>query len=283
MLVVMPFYSGDAELLMTLLTWMGRLRDRDENYVDHQCLLVCPKEVDATEHLKKARELFGKAEVLQFSEGRWKGWPLGPNRAFITAATHIANNIPCAAWYWMEPDVVPLCYGWIQKLQRACVNPHKPFFGFYGATPGGTVYMAGCGVYPRDIRRRASNAWFCETTAFDIAIGPQISNYVTPLNGLLWNEGNTGGITELDGHFEDCDAIDRRIPKGAILFHKCKDASLIKLLEEQRQLRILRFTDGNISNPEIKKVLKPAARRREGYYKKQQQEKKALKIEQDQP
>jgi hypothetical protein len=271
MLVVLPFHAGDCQKMVRLLNWCLRVAGRT-SYENHQCLAICPTNTDPKPVFEFVKEMFGDAHTLQYEEGRWRGWPRGPNRMFTQAASYVGDKIPCTQWYWMESDVVPVAKDWLEKLEMHCTSTTKPYHGFFGPGPNGP-YMAGCGVYPKEIRLRASNAWFTEETPFDIAIGPQISRFVTPLNGLLCHEGHTGGTTGALGTFKDDDDVAKRIPIDAILFHKCKDDSLIKLLERQYQWSVLRFEkDYSVSPTEGRLVLKAATRKREKYYKKVRKE-----------
>ncbi len=234
MLVVLPYHEADKPLALNLLRWLVKM---DDEAPEHQCLVVTPCE-DATDVGELAGRYFDSVSLLQYQEGRWTGWPLGPNRAFRTAAVHIQTKFTIP-WLWLEPDCVPLRSRWLDALQTGYDAMRKPFAGYIVEPEQNqhhVRYMAGCGIYPHNVHRYSVNAFLCEKTPFDMAMGPQIMHHVGPLNGLVHHE-----VTSSPQPFLSDDDVDARIAPGVALYHKCKDGSLLKILNRQVDSKSRRY------------------------------------------
>lgn len=234
MLVVIPYFDGDEALAKSMLEWCIAL---DGSTPNHTCLLVTcsshPSEVGTL-----ANRYFKSVSLLHYEEGRWKGWPLGPNRAFRSAALHVQSKHQ-GPWMWLEPDCVPLRTNWLDAIETVHQSGGKPFSGYVvdaETSPARMTYMAGCGVYPHNLHRYSVNPFLVEKIPFDVSMSPHVRHLVHRMNGLIQHEA-----TDKPAPFMSDDEVDARIPMRAALFHKCKDNSLISLLRHQLDTKVRRF------------------------------------------
>ena len=236
MLVVLPIHDGDKALAIELLRWMRRL---DAQGVGFTCMVVAPDDIDISDVGLEAQLYFGSVECLTYTQGRHKGWPQGPNRSFQTAAKFIQENCQDTPWLWLEPDCVPTRVGWLNLLADAHATMRRPFSGFVVPKGANTVsfeYMAGCGIYPWNLYKYCSSVFLVEKAPFDVFLGPFVLPLVGRMNGLIQHE-----VTATPESFKTNADVDRRVPIGCALFHKCKDASLIRILDRQRAGKFRRF------------------------------------------
>lgn len=236
--VVLPFHTGDVELALSLLGWIAELG----GCPDAECLLVQDFNVDkrtSDRVIAAAAKAFGPLAISSTPETlRSEPWPVGANKMFETALKEL-RNAPGKPWLWLEPDCVPLVSDWFEKLQADYLACGKPYYGsFVKSSPGGVegTFFSGIAVYP-------ANAWRVflplleadRSKAFDVAGSPRVlpMAYNSPLLHHFYGERNLPPTFKVNGthpvNFKDLASI----PKEAVLFHRCKDKSLIELLRKQ--------------------------------------------------
>jgi hypothetical protein len=157
-----------------------------------------------------------------------EGWPTGANWNFLTAAEHCRRN----RWdFWLnEPDCIPLKPGWFEAIRAEYAACGRPYMGFIEpATNDYPRHLTGNAAYHHSVFHhfRADQMG----TAWDIAM----ADVLTPqahATALFHQE-----FGRLD-HPPTIHTVDdlRRIPKEAVVFHRNKDGSLIRVLREQRQM-----------------------------------------------
>lgn len=154
-------------------------------------------------------------------------YPRGSTWGFINIARQM---LPLRAdFLLMEPDMVPLTKDWFWRLHDEWMNCKWPYFGHLEpAHPSGGYpkHMAGCGVYHHEVFRyfpfnRLDQAW-------DVAL----AEHVVPLAKQSVCIQQVFGATE-PPRFRGQADVDRIIRKDAVLFHRNKDGSLIRLLRER--------------------------------------------------
>jgi hypothetical protein len=235
-LCIIPFHKGDAQLAEELLRWIIELGGCRK----HRCLLVA----DASVHLNMtdalttlAREAFGKATIAYVDDIK-TSWPKASNQMFKHAAIHAAKWEHCP-FFWCEPDCIPLRSSWLDEIANEYARCNKPFMGKLVSTDQHgmpALHMNGNAVYPHDVGLRLSTvlngdqAW--DIASADITVKDAFN---TPLIHHFW------GRFDLPPHFEDYRTRHsaentltlQNIPKKAVLFHRCKDGSLIRVLRQR--------------------------------------------------
>ncbi len=241
LIVALPYCTADAPAAKRLLEWIREL----DSVIDHHHLTLV---ADAAVPLETKKELdaIGKS-IFKSVETIMPKCPAAVNGNYHPAAAvmfqRTAAHIDVCHkwdWLWMEPDCVPLTYGWLDMLAEAYSKSPKRFMGAItpvkqeGLPP--TVMFA-TAIYPNCAHDELKE--FCHgKQAFDMAF----SNHVVP------RAVNTPLIQHIFGtpndppRFKDMKMPDDgpnvgtldNIRKDAVLFHRNKDGSLIELLRKQR-------------------------------------------------
>lgn len=223
----------DFLLAKSLMQWIGQLNPS----LSHGALLICDPDVewsDAHDLLSIASKVFQRVEIITTDES-WQSWPAGPNVLFKAAAQFFQNR-RIGPFLWLEPDSVPLKKGWLDALQSAYFAAGKPFFGSVMQATEPNMpkdYLPGIAIYPQDSLRRMSLAWD-ESKAFDVATAsvtvPFAAN--TLLIQHFWGQKDLPPTFALNKTSESpINTLTlESINPEAVLFHRSKDGSLLKLL-----------------------------------------------------
>jgi hypothetical protein len=230
--VVLPFHVGDAHLANDLLVWCRDLG----GCPNHDAILIADVAVQwsvAHDLLRLAQSIFRQATILTTPQPE-TGWPVAANIMWLFAARHIEQKVK-DRWLWLEPDCVPLKSGWLDTLST--VPCHKPFMGpVIQAQLNGRdfTYMNGVSIYPPNAASLIEPLLTDPEIAWDVAATQvMLANGInTPLIFCWW------GLPDLPPSFARQSTAPHIktldwLPKEAVLFHRCKDGSLITLLRER--------------------------------------------------
>lgn len=228
MIIVFPFHSGDVERVRRLLEWIGQLG----GCPNHTALLMADASVswsDGSDLLDLANSTFRSVSFLVTDEPV-KGWPQGPNALFLKAAETCSQlNQP---FLFLESDVVPLCHGWLDKLQEAYNASTKRLMGFvYTCEQPGLPrrLISGVSIYPQDTY---------ELTRKTIASKPDIAWDVSTADLLADQFEHTALIHHFNPPKDSPVTFPTTmkvedIRKDAVLFHSNKDGTLISELRKK--------------------------------------------------
>lgn len=240
LIAVVPYCLKDHKEATRLLEWIKTLDGR----IEHHALVLAADDAVPMD-TKKAIDALGK-QVFRHCETLLvkAPAPVGENYAvpaaamFKTAALHIDACYKWN-WLWLEPDAVPLRAGWLDALAEAYDQCPKRFMGSLMAANQPNVpkmTMFGTAVYPNCCGPELEK--FCDGKShFDLAM----SDYVVPRaqNSELFfhrwgapNDPPTFKEVKLPTDGPNTGTLDI-IPKEAVLFHRCKDSSLIDLLKKE--------------------------------------------------
>jgi hypothetical protein len=177
-------------------------------------------------------------------------WPTGCNLKWRAAAAHVMR-VYKEPWFWMEPDCVPLKASWASEIEAGYQRQPRKFMGPFVRQDTKPelppVSMPAVAVYSNDAVTILGR--FCGARqSFDMI--REVCNEVLPRStetkliqhfwGKAYNESPT---------FENAGTLARLNP-DAVLFHRCKDASLINLLREQAGLPLEEeFKDNGNTTP----------------------------------
>src|ERR1044071_9086241 len=147
-LCVLPYCQKDIESAKNLLKWISELGGCSP----HTCILIADSTIPKEERL-------AVKELALPSFSQVDGIPVAipatgyaPNHMFMLAAQQIMFSYKWP-WLWLEPDVVPLVPGWLDKLADEYANSPKRFLGnlVKGNQPGlPEVHLTGVSIYPPD-------------------------------------------------------------------------------------------------------------------------------------
>jgi len=216
--IVIPFFDGNKAIAVKLCRWIGHL----DGSLDTECILIGQSNCDASDLVSAASGVFSKVAIHSYDVMGPHQWPFGKNSAWQSAAWLMSKSKE--PWLWLEPDAIPLVNGWFQKIEKLHTDGKMPFSGFI--LPG-LKQLEGVAVYPPDVAHYGIEAMLCRAAPFDQVSGKNWAFNTTPLNGLFAYQHDVDGQPV---SFKDESSVSQLIPKDAILFHRCKDGSLIDVL-----------------------------------------------------
>lgn len=224
---VLPFCAADEHRFRQLLEWIAEL-----GQVQAEALVVAPRSWNpsaAPETEALVKRAFANYWIVRTPFDLPKeGWPTGTCWSFLKAAHHCRQM----QWdFWLnEPDCIPLKPGWFEAIRaeyRAC---GKPYMGFI---------EPGTGDYPRHLTGNAAyhHSVFHHFRADKLGVAWDIAmaDVLTPLAHPTRLFHQEFGPLDHPPVFHTVDDL-RRIPPEAVVFHRNKDGSLIRVLREQREM-----------------------------------------------
>jgi hypothetical protein len=232
MRVVLGVCQKDATEALRLLTWIRDLG----SCPNHSLLIVGDANVPwpvGMELLEAGNRAFRSASFITTKESVL-GWPKGANALWKRAAEQCSqDNTP---FLWLEPDAIPIKFGWADMIQAEYEKCGKPFMVrlYRNTNPQfPSKLISGIAVYPGNalelIGEHADG-----DSAWDVAavseVLPQAFN--TPLVQHFWGQENlapTFAHTKNAGSPINTFTLENIGPETAI-FHRNKDGTLIRIL-----------------------------------------------------
>jgi hypothetical protein len=232
MIILLAFHPGDQQQAEQWMRWTEELGAGR----NHSIVLMPAKAVlDFQSIMDSAIRAFQKVDVLKDAEGI-NGHPEGPNSMMRQALWYMqfANLGP---WTFCEPDNILLTPDALDMWDREYRAYGKPFMGEFRPAHDVTPdYLSGNMVLPKDalllapmLGRRGLSKDGVEL-AFDIVAASQ----TLPQAHLTKLLHQMPKPREGEGHtFPDQESL-KIIRDGAVMFHPCKDGTLIDRLREKR-------------------------------------------------
>lgn len=229
LIVVIPFCMKDAMLALRNLEWQAELGDKMT-----ECVLTYDDGTSdswISQITTAAKKSYGIVRAFRYSNPPAGYWP--PNWAFKKSAEHMMQTSEPHPWLWLEPDAIPLCPNWLKKMEDAYYETSKPFFAPQIPDLG---HFNGTGIYPWNTPNLIKHGINDPHTAWDVSSKSEMLDAgVTDCSHLLqhaWtvHEGRPhpywGGQPPTFLSKEDL----RMILPTAVIFHRCKDSTLIDRL-----------------------------------------------------
>lgn len=235
LLVVLPFFYGDEPLLLWNLEWMKEL----DGKLDYDCLLACDTETKVATALKSAQQLFRSVDVHTYPRALRDEWPFAQNNAFLNTAWRVYAKHK-GPWLWLETDAVPIGKGWLDLLWNEYQKGGKPFGGHWNFA---TNVFNGVAIYPPNISRYSQKVMMSglmesrdaqgrvHQPPWDVYGSGEVQKHLHVMNGLMqhvWRDDATGEAWT----FPDRATVERVVRPGVVLFHRCKNGSLVARLRE---------------------------------------------------
>jgi hypothetical protein len=236
LLVVLPVCVKDADLMLKCLDWMVELDGQNQ----FDCLLSHDPSLGPAwmSRLRAAAQrAFRHVHEFVYPRPVRENWPDAANIAFQSTALHIqaACHQP---WFWFEADCVPLQPNWLSSLWLEYRNCGHPIMG--PVVPG-MGHMNGTAIYPANFANSAPHAMAAGYgTAFDSDMTPDLVGRTHDCSRSFcarWGMVN-GTLHPSAGpapHFSSPQSLAQWVPPGAVLFHRCKDGSLIDQLRAKKR------------------------------------------------
>lgn len=227
MLLVIPIAVAEIDRAIDLIQWIGELG----GCRGHKLVLLVANPVaveDARAIADLANSSFDSVETIRQKESCELPWPKNANAMFTCACEYVKSKIETSPWLWLECDAIPIRSGWLDSLENAYRQHGKPFMGTVYPVP--FRHMNGVAVYPSNIAQ--INPWMVRASdrAFDLT-KPEIAMRFgtdTPLiaRAIKDTATNTPHTFSVKS---DLDII----PSECVLFHGCKDGSLVEMLRQK--------------------------------------------------
>ena len=256
MLLVIPFYHGDRGQVDRLGKWMGQLSGGKR--IGEKVLFCVAPNADPTGVGNNFVGLFDEIKaVKQIVESNVEPgqspWPRACNFQFCHLAKHIVEERKdIDAFYYFEPDNLPLTPDWWDKICAEYEAAGKPFWGieapFVVRDEGGQnprvdgVHMIGTGIYPQNVWERLPELQEIEAKQpnrpWDVVLRDRV-NPQCHFTKLVGHIHACRGFRPIDGlpHAVYRDVTENEfkfapapISPDAVLFHGCKDSSLRLLM-----------------------------------------------------
>lgn len=230
--VVFPFCSKDALVALKLMKWIAELTPPSER------LLVLSHDYQTSPGMveniaNEAKKVFSCIKTCAYSPPTADQWP--PTIAFRAAADFMQKL--GLSWLWLEADAVPLKPEWLDTLQAAYWNCKKAFAGPIVPDLG---HCNGTAIYPCNTPQRIPRALTLTRTAWDVTMKHEMifdCHDLTPVFFHAWTADNGSFHPYIGGNvpsFPRGSNLINQIHKDAVVFHRCKDGTLIERLQERR-------------------------------------------------
>lgn len=231
MLVISGFCSEDLEAATELHQWISEL-DTNSN---HELLLVGSSGLSDEQIsgvMKVARQSFPVARAIRQVGPDPKSWPAGPNSMFKTAMEWVKKTGK-GPFIWIEPDMIPVCPGWLNKLESDYRTVGKPFYGVIHNTP--FRHLNGGAIYPVNIGAFNPHIFGASRLPFD-CVRPELT-LKHAHNSNLMQRMLADPSANQAMHFPDKESLNV-IKTETVLFHGCKDLSLVQRLRERNGIHV---------------------------------------------
>lgn len=198
----------------------------------HSCLLVAaaglPKETTSAIALA-ARVAFINVIPVQTTTVDNRPWPCAPNTMFRCTLGWAKKHLKGKYFWWNEPDCIPLVSGWADALESAYLSAKRPFMGAIADLP--TPHLTGCAMYPWNVAFYNKEMTLADRKAFDCvdAIKTLAFSHHTALFHHQWRDWDGSTVPT----FQSVEKL-KLLRTGAVIFHRCKDQTLIERLRERK-------------------------------------------------
>lgn len=254
MIVVIPFCHKDRLAAIRLLEWWSEL---DGVQVNHKLVLLASNPCTHAENLEVAasgRKAFADVSICHQTQPDESGWPKSCTTLFRLACDHM--KVTGTHWLWCEPDCTPLVPGSLDALDTEYLSNARPFMGAWHNQPvphltGNAIYPANPILYNRLLFSRKDAPWDLVNPGATLA-----QAHLTKLIQHSWSPSGHD-LKAPAWHFDSPYDLDRVITQDAVLFHRCKDGSLIDCLRQRHENKpgIIERIKTYFSNPEITVVI----------------------------
>jgi len=251
MLVTIPFDGPHSAMAVKLMDWCAEISGKSS----HSCLLVVSRDISdeaLAQASAAARRAFSNVQIIKPAICDKHSWPETPNLLFRTACRYV-GAVAKKPFFWLEVDCVPLRGDWLDLIESEYVAAGRPYMGFRRDIP--VPHITGIAVYPPNVAAYNPESLRSKSNSFGGIPFDTVDGHLTVKHAhvtkLIHHEW---GERDKPWTFPDRASLDR-ISKDAVLFHRCKDGSLVDRLRELRPKSNVKKL--NVILEGMKKLLKP--------------------------
>jgi len=237
--LVLAFCPKDYDNTLALVQWIADITPQEDT---RRFLFVYPKSM-GDEPRQRIQEILAPKgwNDLYFTNPLFdpKGWPQGPNAMFDCAAREMYDVGP---FLWLEADAWPTQPKWLATLEEDYFRQGKLFYGTKerNDNPQLLFHMNGIAIYPKSIAKYATKYFNQQNIPFDLAAAEQViyQMHETRLIQHSWQPQIPFKSLEM-------------LRPEAMLFHQCKDLSLLRLLRDKLDCKDTnaQVADSSVSSP----------------------------------
>lgn len=228
MILAIAYCHKDINQALRLMKWISFLSAKHGDSMKREQLLLVVNQMGSKfpEHeanAVEAQNTFGTVYQHIPAKQEEHGWPASANAMFAEALLWVERHMQ-DAMLWIEPDCVPVCPEWFERIQQewagVAMPANKTFMG--ARIPYAKPHLSGVSVYGQHWRNVAPDLITCPPQAtFDIHASPQTlpNAHITKLFQQVWKPPQI--TTKL-------------IAPETVLWHQDKTGQMIKLLDKER-------------------------------------------------
>lgn len=237
MIILYPFSPNDEAQANKNADWICSLR----NNAPLRVVLVRDKRCTSKPFGEK---VIGLVDVRD----RKNQWPESPNQMFEEGARYMEYMLPEEkSFLWLEPDAVPICDGWLDKIiaeRNRGYMRKKPFLGAYVPGAPGQEHLSGVAVYPNPVVLYSGLMLLSSDTSipFDLIDGVNVvrQSHFTDLIQNRPRQANKQGdkwirVANENERFKTKEDFYRVATKECVLFHSDKHGDLIDILRNKER------------------------------------------------
>ena len=222
MIAVFPFCNKEVEQERTLLKWVAEITPPSR----HTALIFAANPVPEgviREFAEIIKPVFNTVLLRRQAALMEGGWPFAPNAMFVEAA-RVMGHHP-SPWLWIEPDCIPLKPNWLDAIEDEYRTAGKPFMGCVYDKP--FPHLNGCAVYPEFVFNFNPKMIRPGRVPFD-CVNPHLTLHHAH-NTRLIQRSLVDPSKNTPHSFREVGDLKVIWPQ-AVLFHGCKDGTLIPML-----------------------------------------------------
>lgn len=234
MLVLYPFCAKEKEAATRLAEWIVELGGVSA----HDCLLAVHADTDSAGVIEPLRTVFKRVAEFSITDKMSTDrsmYVFCANMMWKRSVKHVAAMNEPMPWLWIEMDAVPLptpgAPSWLDQIAAEYAKAGKPFMHHLTMTQTGS-HNSGLGVYPARVSKYTNRLWELANSPWDVFLSPDFmphTHHTELIHEIFYEEGWDGPPPT----FLNAKSL-LRIKPGAVLFHRCKNDSLIQRLRESR-------------------------------------------------
>ena len=249
MILCLAFCSKDEGTAIRLAKWIAELGGTSR----HDLFLGYSSDTTPDAIADILRPHFRNIGGIRIDEQGFS-YPASANWMWTTCARTIGTTLN-EPWLWMEPDAVPLVPEWMDRIEDEYKVSGKAFSLNKVITPTRS-HNSGVGVYPGRVVNYTDRLWEVHNTPWDVFFAEDFTPHTHHTKLIhdkffeVWDDPKSGSPV-----FPNVESLSI-IEPNAVLFHRCKDSSLLDRLKDRlRQERESRggviSTRGGLISSEI--------------------------------
>lgn len=227
MILCLAFCSKDEGTAIRLARWIAELGETSR----HDLFLGYSSDITPDAVADILRPHFRNIGGIRIDEQGFS-YPASANWMWTTCARTIGTTLN-EPWLWMEPDAVPMVPEWMDRIEDEYKASGKAFLLNKVVTPTRS-HNSGVGVYPGRVVNYTDRLWQVHNTPWDVFFAEDFTPHTHHTKLIhdkffeVWDDPKSGSPV-----FPAQESL-LKIEPEAVLFHRCKDSTLMDRIRESR-------------------------------------------------